>query len=266
MIMDHVLFDVEKIPVDELIPGYDAMSGITHAIVKTDVDKILSFRSEDYALIRNAEIIDTFSKHFEAEGIKFNVSATNYRDVRFRITFDLAQHHKRVLANDDVVMSFYINNSYNGSWKYQFGVWVKRLICSNGLTIMLADSKMNMLHTPGADEGIAVEKSIKLIEDFIPRFDDAMDPFYELADQTLENLPEVNARIDEVIEETGFPVGMAENARARAFEEVTNLKLEPSDWIVYNALNYVLNHEAETLMGRKADKIDREALDYLIAY
>ena len=74
------------------------------------------------------------------------------------------------------------------------------------------------------------------------------------------------SRIEEVIESTSFPIGLMEDAQVRAAMEQTRHKLPSTDWLIYNALNYVINHEAETLQGRKAERIDREVLDYLYNY
>ncbi len=266
-----LLFDVRKVPVgDILAPGFEKVKkNVSFAIIKDFGSKkdpeILSFVSPKYELITNREILESFQEMFIEKGLRTEMNYQAFNDVRFRISFTLMDFNEPIQPGDLVAPEFYVTNSYNGSQRYQFGLRVKRLVCSNGLTMWVNENKVRMLHTPGAGEGVAIEKSFKAIEEFLPAFEETLDPYYELAERKLTG-NEMRERIQEVAEETSFPVTLTDDALLQVMEDVKNLNAEPSDWLVYNALNYQLNHNTPNLLGRKADRIDHEVLDYLMNY
>lgn len=262
-------FPVEKVKVMDLVQGSTVAStknGITHAIVNMEKDEILSFVSEDYALIKNTDIIDAFEKFFGERDIKVEMQTWAYNDVKFKISFSLLDYIEPIQLNDLVFPQFYILNSYNRTQRYLFGMSVLREVCGNGLTAWVQEDVVNMLHTPGADDGIATKESLELIQDFLPAFEETLDPYYELAERVIPTRDALFARIDEVAGEVKFPVKLIEDAKFQAMSEVQDYEFTPSDWLVYNALNYQLNHNAENLLGRKANKLDHKVLDYLMNY
>ena len=265
----EVTFPVEKVPVMDVInPSmiHSVKKGITHSIIKAETKEILSFCSEDYALIPNLEIIESFIKYFEERDIKVQMDTWAYNDVKFKISFKLMDYAEPIQPNDLVFPIFYILNSYNRTQRYLFGMSVLRRVCSNGLTLWINDTQLDMLHTPGAGEGIAVEESTKLINEFLPAFDETLEPYYELTERTYADIGDMNNRIEMVAEEVKFPKGLVEAAQLKAAEEVEKFDWDPSDWLVYNSLNFQLNHNADNLLGRKADTLDHRVLNYLMNY
>jgi len=266
--LDRVTFPVEKVPVMDLLgPSIKGVrKGITHAIVKQDTQEILSFVSEDYALVKNADIVSSFTEYFGGLGMDTEITFRAFRDVRFQISFALKGYMEEIENGDTVLPMFNILNSYNRSQRYQFSVSVWRKVCENGLHAWVEDASMDLLHTPGISNGIAVEESLKLIQDFLPVFEETLEPYYELADRNLHNLEGVNQRIAEVAEAINFPALLVESAQEQAQVEMVSHGFAPSDWLAYNALNYQLNHNAENLLGRKANALDKAAIGYLLNY
>lgn len=265
---EKVAFPVSKVPVMDIIgPGIKGVKqGITHAIIKEDTREILSFVSADYALVKNADILKSFREYFSGLGIATEVSCRAYRDVRFQMSFALTDYVEEIQKGDKVLPMFNILNSYNRSQRYQFSVSVWRKVCSNGLHVWVEENKIDMLHTPGLANGVAVEESLELIKSFLPAFEETLDPYYELADREYPNLEAVNQRIDEVAEAVKFPALLVEDAKEQAKIEMVTEGLSPSDWLAYNALNYQLNHNADNLLGRKANGLDKQVMNYLLNY
>lgn len=264
----ELTFPVSKVPVLDVInPGLvkNTKPGISHCIINDLTKEILSFCSGDYALIKNADIINSFVDYFGERDIKVEMQTWAYNQVRFKVSFSLMDYMEPIQANDRVFPIFYVLNSYNRTQRYSFGMSVLREVCSNGLTLWVNETQLEMLHTPGADNGIAVEESTELINEFLPAYEETLDPYYELAERTMD-MSDMDARITEVAEEIKFPVKLIEEAKFQAAKEVIENGWDASDWLVYNALNYQLNHNAENLLGRKADNLDRRALDYLMNY
>ena len=261
--MNELLFDVKKVETQSLLGSdFKIASGISHAIVGKG-DKILHFCSEGYGLVPNRQIYEEFVGYFEEHNIAFDATGINFRDSRFKMNFALTDYPIDMGGGDILFPAIGILNSYNGYQKYQFEVGIWRKVCSNGLSILVDGETIKMLHTPQVTEGMAVEKSIDLLTNFLELYDDAIEPFEELQDFPVHDVP---ARIQEVVEATKFPVGLLQLSIDRALQELKDYKLAPTDWLVYNCLNYQLNHHVDNLVGRKASAIDKEVLQYLLTY
>ncbi len=262
--MNDLIFKVEKVPVKNLLketPSLKSASGISHAIVAKK--EIVHYVSATYALMDNKVIKASFDEALKKAGLEFKFSYQAFRNTRFRMSYRLLKLQTEVEVGDAVGIELYINNSYDGSIKYSFGVGLIRLVCENGLTIMDNDKTVNRLHTPGADDGIAVEESLRLLSEVEEEWEKFIEPFQDL---TLSNVESIEARIEEVIEDTTYPVGLTDLAIERANYEHNTLGIPKTDWLIYQALSYPLIHSASNLLGRKRDRIDREVLRFLLEY
>jgi hypothetical protein len=258
--MEDLLFDVEKLPVTELGVTLPTLSSISHAIVGNG--KVLNFCSPDYELIPNQQIVDDFREYLESEGVEYRLHYQAYGNVRFKIMFYLPGFEFNLGSEehpDLISPSIYIWNSYNGTLKYQFGVQAMRLICSNGLTAMVNLKHLKLLHTMGSAN--AVSQSLAMVKEFTKRLPEIIEPFEDLQQFPVKD---VNSRIDTVIENTSYPIWLGEVAKDRAAKEIQDYGVLPTDWLIYNSLNYALNHNADHLVGRKADALDREVLEFLL--
>jgi len=261
--MEDLLFDVKKVPMEGLITsGLKIKSGISHGIVAKNT--LIHTCSPDYGLVENKVIYAGFMEYFTKLKTPFKAIGTNFQNVRFSMDFALMDHPIEIGSKKDrVYPSIRVLNSYNGTQRYTVSIRVLREICTNGLTAMVDEHVIKMLHTPQVEDGVAVEKSVTLLEDFLGVYEDAVEPFLELQDFPVRDIA---ARIDEVATAVKFPVGLTEQAIERAMQEIREFKLAQTDWLVYNALNFQLNHHADNLVGRKADSLDKEVLSYLLTY
>ncbi len=261
--MEKLFFDVKKVPMNTLVTsGLKFKSGITHGIVGKDT--LIHTCSADYGLMENRRVYDGFVEYFKAHKMAFKASGTNFNDARFSMDFALTDFPMEIGNREDKIFpSIRVLNSYNGTQRYSFAIRVLREVCTNGLTALVDEKAIDMLHTPQVEDGQAVEKSIALLTEFLEIYEEAAEPFIELQDFPVRDIP---SRIEEVATAVKFPVGLTEYAIERALHEITDLKFAPTDWIVYNALNFQLNHHADNLVGRKADTLDKKVLDYLLTY
>lgn len=262
--MKDLIFPVFKTPVEEILQGshgLSSVSGISHAIIAKK--KIVHYVSPTYALMENKVIKQSFDEALEKAGLEYEFTYQAFRNTRFRMSYRLKAYTTEVEVGDVVGLEIFINNSYDGSIKYSFGVGLIRLICENGLTVMDNDRTINRLHTPGADDGVAVAESLALLEELREDFEDLMEPFRDL---TLSPVGDMEERIKEVIEDTNYPVGLTDLAIERAHLEQDEYKIPSTDWLIYQALSYPLIHHADNLLGRKRDRLDKEILQYLLKY
>jgi len=254
----ELFFGVKKVPVEEIGIKLEPKSGISHAII-TDKE-VLSFCSGDYALVTNKEIYEAFAQVLEANHIAFDFSYAAHQNSRFRMQFVIKELAREVAVGDLLAPEIKVYNSYDGHVKYQFGIGIQRLVCSNGLTVLESQKELKILHTAGADNGQAINQSLGLLEDFQEDFLENMEIFEDL--NSFKVNPEI--RVKEVIENTHFPQYLEPAILERISEEVKNYDFKPTDWLVYNAMNYQLQHNAGNLIGRKADRMDKEILEFIL--
>lgn len=266
--MTDIYFPVEKIPVDQIISGFEHPSGINHVIVITKpggVKRIVQYCSEIYHLVPNAEVVPAFetelSKFFKVEK---RIRMRNW--ARFYIDFILKDKMLEVVEKDAVFPKITLINSYDGAVKYQFTSGFYRLICTNGLTIPVGEQrKFKSMHTPKLGKETSFGAVLEMASEFLASASDIFESYRELHEQQVRNW---ELRIEEVVEETSFPPSLQEDVMARMQIEMSLFKeLPPSDWMIYNAFNYQLNHN-EDLKAKESKKedVDSEVLEYLLKY
>ncbi len=268
MNLNEIYFPVEKIPNPELEKGVELPSGLQYAVQVTKPDgvkRIVNYCSEIYHLVPNDTVIplflDTISKYYKVE-TKVKISQW----ARFYVDFNLKDKGVIIDKGDPVFPSIRIINSYDGSIKYQYANRLWRQICSNGMGVWTGGNvSMKMMHTPAIGEEVSFEGIMEMTSMFLAELGEHTEVYKELADQRVRN-PEL--RVEEIIEETSFPTTFHEDVLYRLNEEKEQLRLpEITDWLVYNAFNYQLNHNEELKAKEsKKEKMDQEVLTYLLNY
>jgi hypothetical protein len=258
-----LIFPVAKIPLEDLGFPYEVISGKSHVVVIKG-NKAINFCSPDYGLRTNESLIREFLEHLISNGYKVNsLRGFNFNNRRFRIDMELDLGHynmgsKRV--NDILSMGIRMYNSYDGSQKFMFMVGLYRLVCSNGMTSIVENVSLRKSHTSVILDGDDISESITLLENNQEGFEEMVQVYHDLKDFKLGN-PKI--RLEEVAENTSFPMSLLEGAEERMIAEL-KMGYEPTDWVVYNALNYMINHGNDSLIGRKFEKLDKEILNYML--
>jgi len=188
------------------------------------------------------------------------------RWARFFIDFVLKDKAVIMSPKDTVFPRIQLINSYDGSIRYHFMAGYYRLICSNGLMVPEGFTKeISSMHTPKLGEETSFEKVMQMASEFLAETVEITEVYKELQDQLMTDWM---MRIEEVVQETSFPVSLEEDVVERMEEELALAEgANPNDWLVYNAFNYQLNHneELKAKQGKK-DKVDQEVLEYLLKY
>lgn len=267
--MTDIFFPVRKVPVDEIMPGYQHPSGINHAIVVNipeGVERVVQYCSELYTLIPNVDILVPFEREL-SKYYKIEKNIRMYHWSRFYIDFIIKEKGIKVGSKEDLIFPrVTLINSYDGSVKYNFMAGFFRLICSNGLMISEGDVKqIKSMHTPKIGAETSFEAVLEMVSGFMSVLEDTSEVYQELQDQSVKDWME---RIEEVLENTKFPRTLHEDIQARMSLELDAHKgLEPTDWLVYNAFNYQLNHHEDLKAKQsKKDAMDQEVLEYLLKY
>lgn len=266
---DLLYLPVEKVPVSEILNDeFEHPTGINHAIVVTKpggIKRVVQYCSELYYLVPNKEILPAFEREISKfYQIEKNISISH--DARFFVDFIMKDKSFMISKEDPIFPRVRLVNSYDGSIKYHFTAGFFRLICSNGLMIPTGYTKtIRSMHTPKLGKETSFEEVMQMTSEFLAEASDAVEVYKDLQDQVTKDWM---MRIEEVTEETSFPVSLMEDVMARmSLELETTPSLEPSDWLVYNAFNYQLNHNTDfRAKYNKKDAIDQEVMDYLLKY
>ena len=267
--MTDIYFPVKKVPVEQIMPGYEHPSGISHAVVITKPDgteRVVQYCSELYTVVQNIDIIQPFeqelSKYYTIEK---NIRMSNW--ARFYVDFIIKDKFVTVGAKDDIIFPKVTQiNSYDGSIKYNFMAGFFRLICTNGMMIQEGEvQQIKSMHTPKVGAETSFGAIMEMLSNFLNQVDDTTEVYHELNDQKTNDWM---MRIEEVAEATSFPLSLQEDVMHRMGVELDSVKgMEPTDWIVYNAFNYQLNHnEALKAKQSKKDAMDQDVLEYLLRY
>lgn len=267
--MTDIYFPVEKVAVEDIMPGYDHPSGISHAIVATLPDgarRVLQYCSNLYSLVPNEQIIPPFeqelSKYYKVEK---NISMDRWS--RFYVDFVIKEHAINIgQGKDPIFPKITLINSYDGSIKYNFMAGFFRLICTNGMMVPEGEvQKLKSMHTPRIEKLTEYGAVMEMVSEFLSVAQDTSEVYHELQEQETSDWL---MRIEEVTESTSFPATLQEDVSARMGLELDEgTGLIPTDWLVYSAFNYQLNHnEGLKAKQSKKDAMDQEVLEYLLRY
>lgn len=264
--LDHLFLPVEKVKVEEIMPGYEHPSGISHAIITKKPDgtpRVLQYCSNLYHLVSNEEIIPPFIQEMEKLW-KIDVDSRVRHFSQFFVDLVLSDFDIKVMPLDTIFPRVRISNSYDGRIKFNYSIGFYRKVCGNGLSIPIGfEKKIKKLHTPSLSELTNFGAITQMAQEFVNNADDISESFYELKSSRIRN-PEL--RIEEIIEETKFPVTAAEDVLESLQNDMAIFGItEVNDWLIYNAFNYQLNHNVELKTGeKKREEIDSEILTFLL--
>lgn len=267
MELQKIYFEAELMPVEQYMPGFQFDNDITHCVIvkpEEGIHRVVNFCSKDYNLQTNQQIVEPFlqevTKHFQVE-----TRARMRGFSQFFIDIIFQGKPVTIRKGDLINPMIRLTNSYDGKVKYQFQLFINRVVCSNGLTIPEMKHGYKLMHTAGLSDYTSYEKILGDVSEFMVDFKSISEKFQELLDQPVKDL---NKRIESVIEETGFPSSYLEEVMHVASTEMAALETpQANDWVVYNAFNNILNHSQELKAKEsKKEEMDREVFEYLYNY
>lgn len=271
--LERIFMPVEKVPLEDILPGYEYPKGKDHAIIVTadnGTKQITNLCSEDYGLVRNKDIFVPLVELLKSKGFKFKTSVRNYDNRKFFIDFIFENQgvdfgYGKGKREDLIVPKITGVNSYDLSVKYGMMAGIWRLVCSNGMMAPDQDSfkSIKRLHTMSFAE-VSIQETVDAIGEFLKDSKLIMEPFEILRERKIQ-MGSLEEFLDDIIELTGFPKRQKEMVLQRILEEkaITNTL---DGWVVYNGFNYQLNHNPEiNLAPQKLHKMDMELVEF-IAY
>lgn len=261
-----LIYPVYKVAAEEINPGILTNSYNSHAIVVDTPGGKLKVNdcSNEYQLIRNNAIIEPIVDGLIAAGHKVLVKGIAWNNAVFSIDIIVNRALNEKVVVDKLYPSISTLNSYNGKIRCTSRLNIHRGFCENGLTIPVEGMArfLEFSHTPSNEEHIAVGKILSLFEEFLAQAGEIAEVYDDLKTSPVSNL---EARVDEVIDNTKFPAKFKEEVMDRANMEAARLATRMTDWLVYNGFNFQLNHHEELVWDPKKRMVaDQEILSYLL--
>ncbi len=183
-------------------------------------------------------------------------------DCKFYVDYIIKTPKVAGTAQKDLIMpKLRVQHSYSGDVRYSFmfGAW--RQVCSNGMGVMDEERVLATKHTKHRLNQ-TLTKTIESLDDFVARFEEYVKPY---KDMQREVILDVQTRLDEVIHATKFPISLREDVLERMRFEKENFGYYNTNWLLYNAMNFQLNHNFDTfsMQEHNRSKLDAEIFSQL---
>lgn len=226
-------------------------------------EKVVSFCSDTYGLVKNEEIFPEIEKLL-GEQFTFSKKYRHWNFAKFYVDYEI-QGKETYIGNakfaDEVRPTIRIMHSYNGQLRYSAVMGFRRQICSNGLWGYVYETDFILKHTTNNLQNI-FQKTMEGVVNFIDKVEDFKLKYELLTERNVINLEE---RVDQVLEKVKiFPKRQRELVIERAHQEHNTNGLPINDWLIYNAFNYQLNHN-EAIKSQDDQKmlLDRKIFEVI---
>jgi hypothetical protein len=213
------------------------------AIVREDTGVCIGIVGKNYKVVQN----DDLMKHFEkiTKKLKIRYEIEKVHEIRngaktiIKLKFDI----KKKIDKENLNLTGYITNGFNGFSSAKLTLGFFRQVCSNGMIIGNKDIEIGYRHVGSVNE--------KLVDQFNKymniRIAQGKEFVENLINLKFKNLREVYSIIDN---SEWFPARQIENVKTAFDEEKKAEKL--SYWRLYNAYTKVITHN---LLGNEESKI-----------
>ncbi|MEM6338969.1 MAG: DUF932 domain-containing protein [Pseudomonadota bacterium] len=256
--IDDIIFPVAKKASGDLLLTANFATDLEYCVHLEQQNKITQFCGNNYQLIKNEDLFlpvhDKLVSVFGSSG--FDTKVESYDDRRFYVEFEVRNSIFEVIDKDELCPVIRMRNSYDGWLKQSVSFGYNRLICTNGLTAFDEEMSFSKKHhkLSGLLDLNKVLEQIETIEIKIERFKKLTDRV--VTPQELETILKTVKESKSI----KYPAKMLQSAKYIAQKEAAKLQTEMNAWLVYNGLNYPLNHHETKLLPEEASKIDSKVL------
>jgi len=254
---------VSLIETDSLFKGAETTLGYNdHCVVvhsPSQGDIIVNFCSEGYGLIPTEDLFPPLEKELKKH-CKFDATYQVLNHGRFYVEYNLKGMEYKIGKKDAMSPILRIQHSYNSQIGYRVEFGFYRLICENGMWGIKFEAAETIYHTAGNIQ-IIIDQTMDSVDKFIEEAEDVKGQYEILGGRKIRNYKD---RIKEVMEATKF-YQVEEQIILRVETEKKEHKLPMTDWLVYNAFNYQLNHnKVLTAPPETKLKRDKEVFAYML--
>ncbi len=238
--------------------------------------------SDRYELVPNVEIFPVIEQILSDKGIEYDVNYSMVNHAIFYVTYTI--NDPRYLysiegTNDKVKPQITVMHSYNGLVKYKIIFGYFRLVCTNGLTIPVAEmSEFNLCiigkHTKSILESL--HKLNDILQMFADNAENVCKKIVKKYDVLAKNIPaSINTRIENALKEGGIisvdnkSLNTLQYIINKAENDANNVELgyngTVNDWLIYNAINsYLFDSTLNMTAMEKQMEKDSKVFEYLL--
>jgi hypothetical protein len=255
---------------------------VTGIIDNEEID--LNYCSPIYELVPCTEIFPKVEEIFFKQGINFSVEYSHTQNTRFygNFTIEDPRFGYRMKGTNDIIKFIWnFQHSYNGLTKYKGIAGFYRLVCTNGLTVPIAEMKEYNLVLEGKHTQ-AIMHSLKEFEQILLNVTSnlgvvktAITDKYELLGGVWVVKPE--DRVKEVLKATGIIA--VDNSKFNTVQDIlSRIEKEANDsslgyngrvnnWLVYNGINQYINDDNRNIASpEKRRETDSKVLEYMLEF
>lgn len=262
---ETILIPVSSSKTADIISGdYDITRKKAQAIILGGPkgSTIVHFAAPGYKVLSNDTIIQLVEPKLKEAFGKLKVEYRKDGLTKSYMDYIVTDVKETIGKGDTVNPRIRVQNSYDGSLKFGFVAGAWRQVCTNGMVVGNIDKKLRFMHTASLDERI-MDDVVEAMSSFIDNYAEATEQYKELNKQKIAQ-KDLAGRVDEVMEEIKFPKKQRDAVIEKAMAECKELGVPLTDWIVFNAFNFQLNHNTEIGMAEhKKTKLDGLILNFL---
>ena len=251
--IEPILFDVEKVQNTENVinPRH------THIIIGiiNGIKAVLNYVAKRYILVHNKDIYLELEKLLSAypKTKNFVREVRNYGNLSFLVRYTFPDFKKLIKGSTDEVMAgFDVWNSYDSSTVFGGSVFVWRQVCSNGMMGLAQILNIKNRHTESVK--VAVQEMFVQAVQAIEEYEMQVAKYELLAERQHQSGWE--ERLVDVAKMAGIKK-FHEDAKARVLEEIGLYGGVANDFLIYNALNWVIFNDDLN----KKDYLNRTKMD-----
>lgn len=264
--------------------GADGSEAVESTSTVEDNEIDLNYCSDIYRLVPNATIFPNIEEVLRHNEVEFTVEYKHINHVRFYANYTITDARFAYVmrgTNDVIQPMITVQHSYNGLTVYKIIFGYFRLVCTNGMTIPVAEmKKFNLVIVGKHTETIL--KSVDLLNDKLAYFIANAEQIKREISAQYERLAnnwvsDVKARIEEVLE--AVKIAMVANSKYNTVNDIYNRIMveadkenlgydgKVNDWLIYNGINQYLNDDSRNIaVPEKRMETDSKVLEFMLYY
>ena len=279
--LDDLTFPVELR--DNLRNTNREYSKVVTGIIKGE-EMDLNYCSPVYELVPCADIFPVVEEIFRRKNIAFSVQYSHTQNARFygNYTIEDPRFGYRMQGTNDVIKFIWnFQHSYNGLTKYKGIAGFYRLVCTNGLTVPIAEMKEYNLVLEGKHTN-AILHSLQEFESILVNVTSNLGQVKTAITAKYESLggrwvAKPEDRVKEVLKASSIIVvensnfNTIKDIMSRITKESQNTSLgyngRVNDWLIYNGINQYVNDDNRNIAApEKRRETDSKVLEYMLEF
>lgn len=250
-----------------LFPSMEFSPHNSHCVIVTrpdEKDQVVNFVSDRYGLLHNSEFFGNLEDRLRQNKFRFDGQYSHVDFCKYYADYTIQGRDLMIGSTkyqDKIMPRMKIMRSYSSQIGFRVVYGFYRQICSNGMWGTKWVQQANLKHTEGN-----LDKMYQVITEGMQKFLDetqqCIEEFQVVGDRSVTHWVD---RIEEVIASTAFSVKLKEDVIRRVNIEHNENNLPITDWLIYNAFNYQLNHSDQIHSSPEARiQLDREIFKHII--